>query len=208
MPNTPLDLYKTHFKDNDFERLDLFLQLRQKYGIRRALYPGSLVHVTPSFVFPVTTYVDTDKRAKRFFSHPGLVDFIAARKRYNQKAEFTFHECDYREPLRENFGSYDLLISQYAGFVSKHCKKYLKIGGILLANNSHGDASMASIDKDYALLAVVIKNGEKHRLRERGLDAYFVPKKPIDITEAYLERTKKRIGYKRTASAYLFQRVG
>ena len=45
--------------------------------------------------------------------------------------------------------SFDLLISQYAGFVSQHCKKYLKIGGILLVNNSHGDASMAKLDDDY-----------------------------------------------------------
>ncbi|MFX0037200.1 MAG: hypothetical protein ACFE9I_16330 [Candidatus Hermodarchaeota archaeon] len=40
----------------------------------------------------------------------------------------------------------------YAGFVSQSCKEYLKVGGILLTNNSHGNASMAYIDDDYQFI--------------------------------------------------------
>ncbi len=37
----------------------------------------------------------------------------------------------------------DLIISQYAGFVGQETKRYLKEGGILLCNDSHGDATLA-----------------------------------------------------------------
>ncbi len=207
MAAKPLDLYQEHFVHKDFERLDLFHLLRDKYGIRSAIYPGSFVHVTPSFVFPVTTYVEMDKRAKKFFEHPGLGAFVAAHKDYPEDARITYYAQDYQEEIEGEDEGYDLLISQYAGFISKHCKRYLKIGGILLANNSHGDASMASIDADYHLAAVVLKSGSKHRLSERNLGAYFVPKKAIEVTEAYLEKIQKGVGYDKSASSYLFRRV-
>lgn len=47
---------------------------------------------------------------------------------------------------------FDLLISQYAGFISDTCINYLKVNGYLLVNNSHADAGLAAIDKDYKLL--------------------------------------------------------
>jgi hypothetical protein len=88
-----------------------------------------------------------------------------------------------------------------------HCKEYLKIGGILFANNSHGDASMASIDKDYEFVGIMQKSKGKHRLSEKNLGEYFVPKKETDITKEYLEKIQKGIGYKKTASSYIFSRV-
>ena len=56
----PLDLYKAHFVDKDFERFDLFQLVRERFAIRSAIYPGSFVHVTPSFVFPCVTYIEMD----------------------------------------------------------------------------------------------------------------------------------------------------
>lgn len=207
MKNDPLELYKEFFVDRDFERLGLFQLLAEHCRVERALYPGSFVHVTPSFVFPVTTYVDTDRRAKKFFEYPGLREFIAKRKIYPQSPEITFHPVDYRNPMDEKEKSYDLLISQYAGFVSQHCKQYLKINGYLLVNNSHGDASMVSIDCDYEFKAVFHHKDGQYRKSEKNLDAYFVPKKPVQVTKAYLEKIQKGIGYKKTAFSYLFQRV-
>jgi len=207
MTNYPIELYKEYFVDKDFERLDLFQLLAEQYNIQSALYPGSFVHVTPSFVFPVTVYVDTDKRAKKFFELPDLMDFIAKRKFYPQSPEVTFHAADYRTAIGEHDESFDLLISQYAGFVSRHCKRYLRIKGLLLANNSHGDVSMASIDDDYVFKAVIIRRSGQHRISDQKLDTYLIPKKPIKITKEYLEQIQKGIGYKKTASSYLFQRV-
>lgn len=207
MTGSPIALYETYFVDRDYERFDLFQRLADAYGVRSALYPGSFVHITPAFVYPVTTFVDTDKQAKKFFASKQVMDFIAERKVYAEDPRVTFYAADYRTPMDEPDESYDLLISQYAGFVSQHGKRYLKIGGILLVNNSHGDASMAFIDDDYAFIAAVIRRDGGHRVTDENLDTYFVPKKPIEVTKTYLEQTQKGIGYKKTASSYLFRRV-
>lgn len=47
MAGTPVEVYQEHFVEKGFERLDLFLLLRDRYGIRSAIYPGSFVHITP-----------------------------------------------------------------------------------------------------------------------------------------------------------------
>lgn len=203
----PLKLYDHYFVDKDFERLDLFKLLAERYSITSALYPGSFVHVTPSFVYPKTVYVDSDRAAKKFFSDAGLQAFIAERKIYSQEADITFHAQDYRNDFNEPHESFDLLISQYAGFVSQACKKYLKVGGILLANNSHADASMASIDGDYDFIAVANSRNGKHSLSEKDLDLYFVSKSTIETTREYLEKTQKGIGYKKSADNYIFRRI-
>jgi hypothetical protein len=198
-------LYKQQYVDKDFERLDLFVLLKERYGIESALYPGSFVHVTPSLVYPVTAYADTDKRAKQFFSDPWLIEFIEKNKRYEEKPVIRFHPNDYTDPLREDPRSFDLLISQYAGFVSRHYKRYLRAKGLLVVNNSHGDASMASIDRDYRFIgAISIQRGE-YRLIEENLDIYFVPKKDLEISEQYLGQIQRGVGYRKTAWAYVFK---
>lgn len=109
--------------------------------------------------------------------------------------------------MEEQLESFDLLISQYAGFVSQCCKKYLKPGGLLVANNSHGDASMASIDKSFEFIGVIYNSNKLYRFTRRNLDKYFIPKKKtVKITKEYLEKTMKGIGYTKTASAYLFKK--
>jgi hypothetical protein len=202
-----LKLYDEYFVARDFERLDLFQLLADKYGIQRALYPGSFVHITPSFVYPITSYVDSDKRAKKFFNDAALQEFVAERKRYSQPAQFSFHAMDYQQAIDEKEESFDLLISQYAGFVSQPCKRYLRVGGLLLANNSHGDASMAFLDEDYGLTAVILGRNGHYRLSKSNLDKYFVPKSSRPITKAYLEESQRGVGYKKSASMYLFERV-
>jgi hypothetical protein len=201
-------LYRKEYVDKQFERTHLFQLLAERYGVGRVLYPGSFCHVTPSFVYPDVTYVDTDRRARRFFADPRqVIDLIAGRKTYSQEPQITFHAADYAQGFDAPEESYDLLVSQYAGFVSLHCKRYLKVGGLLLANNSHGDAGMASIDEDYAFQAAVTHRGGRYRLIETGLDTYFQPKREVEVTRATLEQLGRGIGYKKTASAYLFRRV-
>jgi hypothetical protein len=201
-------VYREHYVDKGFERLDLFQRLAEGYGIESALYPGSFVHITPSLVYPVTTYVETDARAKAFFADPAVYAFVNRHKAYDRDPQITFHAADYRSDFGELENRYDLLISQYAGFVSQPCKRYLEIGGLLLVNNSHGDASMASIDNDYALIAIANRIGGKYRLSERDLDAYFIPKAALEVTREYLEELGRGIGYTTSASSYIFKRVG
>lgn len=207
MAGTSLYLYDKYFEERQFERLELFQIISEHFGVQRVLYPGSFVHVTPSFVFPDVVYVDNDDQTKRFFNKPELSTFIEERKIYSQDAKVTFQYADYRNGFDEAVASFDLLISQYAGFVGQDCKQYLKMGGFLLVNNSHGDAGMAALDDDYKLQAIFfVKNG-KHRISKKNLEEYFQPKSDLRITKEYLESLQKGVGYKKTASVYLFQKV-
>ncbi len=201
-------LYQKYHLDRADERLGMFERLAEHFDIERVLYPGSFVHVTPSFVFPQVTYVDMERRARQFYAEPALQDFIAQRKSYAQEAVVQFQQQDYRKGLPEGDESFDLLISQYAGFVSQFCKRYLKIGRWLLANNSHGDAGMANLDEDYAFVGVVKRRGDRFSFSADSLEAYFVPKKDVQITKEYLEEIGRGIGYKKSAFAYVFRRVG
>lgn len=207
MPRTAKQLYDEHFTNKDFERIDLFELLVDRFGVQRALYPGSFVHVGPSFVIPSVTYVDSDGRCPSFFADPAAARMVKKRKRYDGEPEIVFHAGDYTKPLEEEDESFDLLISQWASPVSQACKRYLQVGGILVANDSHGDASLASIDDDYELTAVVTRRAGRHRLSEKSLDAFFVSKSGEPITRERIERTGRGVAYTKSAAAYVFRRV-
>ena len=174
----------------------------------RVLYPGCYVDLAPSFVFPSVTYVDVDRRAAAFFADEEEVQaIIAEHDGAPPEPEVVFVSADYTEQLPVAEESVDLLVSLYAGFVSEFCTPALRVGGTLLVNPSHGDAAMASIDPRYRLSGVVLSSGGDHRVSDRGLDRYLEPKKPITITADLLHRTGRGVGYTRSASAYLFERV-
>lgn len=198
------------YEDYERDRGDLsgmFSALAEAFTIGRVLYPGSYVHLTPSFIFPTVVYVDTDSRAKKFFAdRSGIETLVNKRKQYEEPPRFTFHHADYTIALNEPDESFDLLVSLYAGFVSEACKRYLRLGGWLLANNSHGDASMASIDPDYELVAAIEHRSHRYRLVYKGLDTYFLPKRDVEVTSELLRSTGRGIGYTKPASAYVFRR--
>ena len=203
-----INLYQKHHLDKGDERLEMFVIIAKYFNIERILYPGSFVHVTPSFVFPKATYVDIEQRAKQFFASPELRKLISERQTYSREALVQFHHQDYTNHLPESDQSFDLLISQYAGFVSQHCKRYLKIGGWLLANNSHGDASMAYLDDEYEFIGIMNRRGNKFNFSMKNLGEYFIPKKDVLVTKEYLETIRRGIGYQKSAFAYIFRRTG
>lgn len=208
MTKSALDLYHHYFSEREFEHLDLFQLLAERYAVQRVLYPGSFVHITASFVFPDVVYVDTDRRAKKFFASPEVRKYIEVYKRYPQPAIFSFHPLDYRNGLEEIEPGFDLLISQYAGFIGQYCKHHLKEGDSLLANNSHGDAGVAALDPEYEFAAVAHRRNDKYRLIESNLDAYFLPKSTKrELTKEYLMDLQKGSGYTKTASNYIFRKV-
>ena len=65
--NAMLQLYKKYYIDRDCEQIDLFRLLHHQFGIKNAIYPGSYVHISPSFIYPEVVYIDMDKKAKKFF---------------------------------------------------------------------------------------------------------------------------------------------
>ena len=153
-------------------------------------------------------YVDSFKKTKNFFNDEKINEIINKNKNYDEISIIRFHLVDFYKEVEEKLESFDLLISQYAGFVSQCCKKYLKPGGLLVANNSHGDASMASIDTSFEFIGVVYYSKLVYRYTTKNLDKYFIPKKKdFKITKEHLEKTMKGIGYTKTASAYLFKKL-
>ncbi len=176
------------------------------------LYPGSYVDIAPSVWFDEVTYIDTDKRAARFFDQTEAVASLVETKRQAVGTAATglvmrFHHGDYTKPISVEDGSVGLLVSLYAGFISEHCTDALAIGGTLLVNPSHGDAAMASIDPRYELSGIVTARNGAYRITDQDLDAYLIPKQPQEVTIDSLHESGRGIGYTRSPFAYLFTRV-
>ncbi len=189
------------------DRLRLFSAVEEFVPASTALYPGSYVDIAASFVFPDVTYADIDQRAKRFFEDAdGVREIIAQHTAAASQRRFSFIHADYTK-LDLPQQSFDLLISLYAGPISDSCTEFLRIGGHLLVNPSHGDAALASIDERYRLAGVVISRSGDYRVSRTGLSEYLQPKKPVNITREMLLATNRGIAYTRPAFAYLFERV-
>ncbi len=188
------------------DRSGLFAALADGWPIDRALYPGSYVDLSPSTAIRSVTYVDTDVRARRFFAASDEVaQGLAGRARAGTGEEVRFLAADYTQPLDVAPESMDLLISLYAGPVSEHCRPYLRRGAWLLANASHGDASLAALDPSWRLVAVVQHRGDRYRLVTDRLEDYLVPTRPDDADPERIRATGRGIAYTRPAFAYLFQ---
>jgi hypothetical protein len=205
-------LYDKYHASRQDERLGLFESVRAEFGITRGLYPGCFVHVTPSFVIPAMYYVDSDRNANRFFAEGTARELVERNRVYDESPFLEFHFQDYRRPISVDDGSVELLVSQYAGFVSEHCKRYLARGGYLIANNSHGDAGLASCDPEFRLVAVANRRGDRWTLDTDSLSDYFIPKshavprEPSELAD-HIRRLGKGIGYTRTATDYVFVKI-
>lgn len=182
-------------------------------AVSTVLYPGSYVDIAASVWFDDVNYVDTDKRAARFFSQSEAVQQLVGRKRAvwnpaaSAAAAVSFHHLDYQTDLPVAEEGVDLLVSLYAGFISEHCTRYLAVGGVLLVNPSHGDAAMASIDPRYEFCGAVRSRDGDYSVTTEDLDGYLVPKKPQTITADSLLASGRGIAYTKPAFAYLFTRV-
>ena len=120
--------------------------------------------------------------------------------------DIAFLHADYRSDLDLPDDHFDLLVSLYAGFITEHCTRHLRVGGALLANPSHGDAAMASIDPRYELAGVVDAGGGRYRVSRNDLDTYLIPKKQQLVTVETLRESGRGVGYTKSPFAYLFSR--
>lgn len=202
MPGTRWTEYRRSIGD----RSTLFAALMQAWPVRRALYPGSYVDLSPSTAIPAVTYLDNDRRAARFFAEVELVrEELMGDGRSAADASVTFLPADYTHPLPLPDGSFDLLISLFAGPVLEHCRRYLRPGGLLLANASHGDASLAALDPQLRLVAAVQHRDDRYRLVRSDLAGYLIPRRPAAADPVTIRRSGRGIAYTREAFAYVFQ---
>lgn len=189
------------------DRWRLFRSIADAYHPKKVLYPGSYVDVAPSFVFPDVTYVDVDRRAAAFFEDvEGVQKIIKDHDTSPGNPSFRFIHADYTD-LKLPSERFDLLISLYAGFISEYCTGFLKVGGRLLVNPSHGDAALASIDPRYELTGVVVSRSGDYQVSEENLSSYLIPKKSTKVTRDTLFKTCRGIAYTRSPFAYVFTRT-
>ena len=215
MAYNAVEEYKKYMKqsmhneeDKAFDRYDVFLEISKNFSIHKAMYPGSYIHITPSMIFPEVIYVDNFKKTESFFKNKlEILKYIEKQKIYKEKTTIDFILNDYWNDLSVPKGYYDLLISQYAGFVSQACKKYLRKGGILLVNDSHGDATLAKVDSDFDFIGVLKHGHRSYQFTSKDLDQYFTFKRdrPIDIDK--VKKTMKGPKYKTTCEYYLFEKI-
>ena len=59
--------YDRFYSALNFDRSGLFELIKDEYGCGTVLYPGCSIHITPSFYFQHTVYVDISETAKKFF---------------------------------------------------------------------------------------------------------------------------------------------
>ena len=189
------------------DRHQLFRAVAAAVDAGTVLYPGSWCDVVASCVWPSVTYVDSDRQAARFFADPDGVREIVAAHADAMDPQVRFIAADYTVPLPLDAGSFDLLVSLYAGPVSRYCTGYLRVGGVLLANPSHGDVALASTDPRYELTSVIHSHDGGYRYASGELESYLVPKTPVEDIAELVEGTGRGIAYTRSAYAYLFRRV-
>jgi hypothetical protein len=184
-------------------RRELYKKVIETYDIESVLYPGSHIDIEPSFIIPKVTYVDNFKGTISFFKHIDVIkNYIENNKHYEELCALVFKDKDYREPL--DIEPVDLIISQYAGFVGQATKEYLRTGGILLCNDSHGDATLARFDADYELIAVV---ESANKIIDSGLDKYFTLSKDRTVNLDKVRKEMKGPKYNYKAENYLFRKI-
>ena len=201
-------LYKKHHVDKEHTSIGLFEALDKKYTIKKVFYPGSHVHITPSLIFREVIYADSFKGTDKFFQDKETAAFIEQNRKYKAPPVFRFYQQDYNTPFEELGKEFDLVISQYAGFVGQAVKAYLKKGGLLVCNNSHGDASMASLDPDFELVAVYRRYADnKFSISEKNLEDYLIPKQGALPSREQLLKTMRGIAYTKSPSGYIFKKI-
>ena len=155
------------------------------------------------------TFVDTDRRAARYFADDALVRAdLQGRTLPGAGIDISFLHTDYTTPLPIPPASFDLLISLYAGPVWEHCQQYLSPQGWFLANTSHGDASLAALDPSLRLVAAVHERDGRYRLNTGDLDHYLIPKRASAADPDTIRHQGRGIAYTKTAFAYVFTAVG
>lgn len=191
------------YRDKIGDREALYRTVAESYDITKALYPGSHIDIAPSLVIPKVIYVDNFKGTIKFFKNMDLImNYVTEHKAYAEPCELIFLDQDYTDEL--NIEPVDLIISQYAGFVGQATKRYLKVGGILLCNDSHGDATLARFDSTFDFIGVM---DQDNRIIDIKLDDYFVLTRGENVNLVKVKEKMKGPKYKLSAENYLFRKI-
>ena len=202
MDNSIIKEYKNYVSKIG-DRKALYETVAKEFSIRNAIYPGSHIDITPSLVIHEVTYIDNFIGAISFFKYLDIIKkYIEHNKKYSDACKIDFIGQDYTQPFE--IEQVDLIISQYAGFVGQATKRYLKIGGILLSNDSHGDATMARFDDDFEFIGIV---DNQNRIDSTEIDKYFCLPKGRAVDLKTVKEKMKGLKYTFNPTNYLFRKL-
>jgi len=203
MNNSTIELYQKQFIEIKFERTGLFKALKERYGCTDALYPGSSLHITPSLFIPHVVYVDQSSTAIKFFSDMESIQaYVNRKKHYKRGAYIRFIAQDYTIPLALPRDAFDLLISLYAHGVSRACKKYLKLGGILLTNNHQNDVDDIVNDAGFRLRTIIKCRNGKYHFIDKDVNKFITETRNGLKAKKYLQSTSQGLAYREEIDVY------
>ena len=212
MPSKTLSKYISNYGGINDPHLRILKLLKNNHEIKRVMYPGSWIHLTPSLVFPFVVYVDNFAKMESILSDPELLEYIGTNSEIYGESIIKVHQLDYRNEIPEEKESFDLLISLSSGFVSQYCGSYLKKNGVLFVNNEHYDASRAYVDENFFPIGIFTLNGKLIQ-KNQTIQEYFLTKKNQVITsEMVIENSRRspskaKYKLKKKAQFYLFERL-
>ncbi len=191
-----------NYVDKIGNRKNIYKIVKDTFDLKSAIYPGSYIDIVPSLILEEVTYIDNFKKANTFFKQKNeIVKYIEENKEYSNPSYINFIYDDYSKV--SNIEMVDLIISQYAGFVGQETKQFLKIGGILLANDSHGDATLAYLDESYQFIATL----DNDIINFDNLEKYFFLSRKRMINLSEVNEKQKGPKYINNAQNYIFKKI-
>jgi len=182
----------------------------------KVLYPGCHRHITASLVFPHVDYVDCDSKVFDVYQDSAVREWILSDTQKSPEWTFTCSSFDSPLPTKTfSLESFDLLISLSAGLIAKPCARYLKEGGLLLVNDSHGDASAAYVLQDEAQYQLTATwDAKTSTWSTTDLEDYFVTKRGEVLSDSQAEematigiKSKRSFRLRQEAPFYLFRKL-
>ena len=172
-------------------RRAIYQMVVEKFSVRKALYPGCGLDISPSFFVPHVIYIDSAPLVAAFFQERERLQLeISKEKQYDEPCCAEFHHMDYRMPAQ--FPAVDLLLSQHAGAVSQVMKQFLKPGGLLLVAEGPDDVvELARNDPDFQFLGTVRWSPEQVEIIPEWLPPMFYRSAGLCIPIP-IERKKKK----------------
>lgn len=203
--------YQKLYCEMGFERAKLFEAISKKYKCTHVLYPGSSVHITPSFYFQHVAYVDKSEISNLFFEEIGeVVKYVNENKKYRQTPYIAFLNEDFTKKLSIRTANYDLLIAIYADNVIDSCKRYIISDGLILTNDYYGEGQKILHDPSITLEAMIKRKGKSYEIMECHVDTLDRIKEKNKKTDnkKSIVRTNSGFEYRDNEYYLLFRKHG
>lgn len=199
MKNFVKEKYNQIYKSIGFERRGLFELLNKEFHSKTVLYPGCMIHVTPSFYFNHVVYVDNSELAQEFFAKSVQVsELINQYKVYKEKSYWSFLHKDFQSDLELKPASFDLLMSIFSGKLISYCQRYVKSQGLILTTSLFSDNETAIEDEGFKLISIIRCSNKKYS------NDYSL--KPAKLNKSRLKAANKGFTYNDNEEYYVYRK--